>query len=108
MKKFLIMGVLLLVILLSAGQASAWHRPAHHRHFGFGIIIGPPIILPPPPPIYYRDYYPPYGYYGPGYYGPPGYYDYGRRVWIPGHWEDRWTPYGWDRVWIPGYWEYSP
>lgn len=93
-------GMLLTAMLLTAGSASAWG--GHHRgHFGFGFFIGPPVIVAPPP-VYYRGYYPPYRSYG------PGYYDYGYRVWVPGYWEEQWTPYGWDRVWIPGYWRYGP
>jgi hypothetical protein len=56
-----------------------------------------------PPPVYYRGYYSPPSYYGPDYY-----YNDPYRVWVPGYWENRWTPYGWERIWIPGYWQYSP
>jgi hypothetical protein len=96
MKKFLMISLILLAIFLSSGSASA------HR-FGFGVFVAPPILLPPPPVIYYRGYYPPPSYYGPDYS-----YGYPDRVRVPGHWEQRWTPYGWERAWIPGYWRYGP
>jgi len=85
--------IVLLVIFLVTGSASAWFRP-HHRyhHPRVGIFIGPPIIWAPP--VHYRSDYP-----------PNSYYDYGYRVWAPGYWEERWTPYGWERVWVPGYWQ---
>lgn len=101
MKKLIMISLILLVIFLNSGSALAW-RGHYHRHFG--IIISPPPIWIAPPPIYFRGYYPPpYGYYGPNYY-----YDYPYRVWVPGHWEERWTSYGWEKVWIPGYWRYGP
>ena len=96
MKKTLIITMILLTLVLTTGVASAWHR---HSHFGLGLFFAPPVVLPPPP-VYFRSYYPPYGYY------PPDYYDYDYRVWVPGHWEQRWTPYGWRRSWVRGYWEY--
>jgi uncharacterized RDD family membrane protein YckC len=96
MKKILMITIALLTLALTAGVASAWPG---HPHFGFGLFIAPPAIWAPPP-VYYRAYYPPYGYYG------PDYYDYGYRVWVPGRWQERWTPYGWRRYWVPGYWEY--
>ena len=96
MKKFIMISLVLLVIFLTSGSALAWHR--HHRGH-FGIFIAPPPIWIAPPPVYYRGYYPPPGYYPPDYYEP-------YRVWVPGHWEERGTPYGWERIWIPGYWEY--
>jgi hypothetical protein len=86
----------LLTLVLTTGVASAWHS---HSHFGLGLFFAPPVVLPPPP-VYFRAHYPPYGYYS------PDYYDYGYRVWVPGYWEKRWTPYGWRRSWVPGYWEY--
>jgi hypothetical protein len=99
MKKFLIIGLTLLAIFFASESAQA------HR-WGFGVVIAPPLFLPPPPGIYYRGYYPPPGYYyGPNYYY---YYNDPYRVWVPGHWEDRQTPNGWERVWIPGYWRYGP
>ena len=99
MRKFLIISIVLITIFLVTGAASAWYRPHRHHHYGFGVFIGPPVIWAPP--LYYR-----YPYY-PDYSPPYGYYNYGYRVWVPGHWEERWTPYGWERVWIPGYWRYD-
>ena len=92
MKKIIMISLILLTIFLLSGSASAWH--GHHRGH-FGIFFAPPPIWVAPPPVYYRGYYP-----GPDYYYEP------YRVWIPGHWEERWTPNGWQNVWIPGYWEY--
>jgi hypothetical protein len=94
-----------LAILLPSGSAFAWRG-----YGGFGAFIAPPLLLPPPPFYYpgyygYREYYGPPSYYG---YGPGYYYNDPYRVWVPGHWESRWTPYGWQRVWIPGYWQYGP
>ena len=107
MKNLMMIGLILLTLFLSSGPALAWHG-----HFGF-------FVPPPPfwvgPPAYYRGYYgyyPPPAYYGPGYYPGyysgyyPGYYYRPPRVWIPGHWENRWITYGWQRVWVPGYWRY--
>jgi len=96
MKKILMIAMVLLTLVLTAGVASAWHS---HPHFGLGLFFAPPVFLPPPP-VHFRAYYPPYGYYA------PDYYNYGYRVWVPGHWERRWTPYGWQRSWIPGFWDY--
>jgi hypothetical protein len=102
MKKLLVISLILLGIFLSSGSALAWRGPYYgHGHFGF--IIPPPPIWLAPPPVYYRGYYPPPSYYGPDYY-----YNGPSRYWVPGHWESRWTPYGWQRVWIPGYWQYGP
>jgi hypothetical protein len=100
MKKFLIFSLIFLAIFLTSGAALAWHG-GFRGHFG--IFIAPPPIVIGPPAIYFRGYYP-----RPGYYGPDYYYNDPYRVWVPGHWEKRWTPYGWERVWIPGYWQYSP
>jgi hypothetical protein len=102
MKKFLTVSLVGVIFLMTAGTASAhWGG-----RYGFGVSIGPPIVVPaPPPPVYYRGYYPPPYYYGPGYYG-PGYYGPSNRTWVPGRWEWRMGPYGWERAWIPGYWEY--
>ena len=99
MKKLTLITITLiaLAILLPNGSAFAWRG-----HGGFGVFIAPPLLLPPPP-FYYRGYYAPPGYYGPDYY-----YSEPDRVWVPDHWESRWTPYGWQRVWIPGYWQYGP
>ncbi len=95
MKTIMIITLISLTIFLTFGSAIAWHR---HARSHFGIIIAPPPILIGPPVIYYRGYYPPPSYY----YSEP------YRVWIPGHWEERWGPYGWERVWIPGHWRYDP
>lgn len=86
----------LAVLLLSAQPASA-HRV--HIGIGFGfwappVVVGPPpVVYVSPPPVYYA---PPAAYY---YYDPP-------RYWVPGHWERRWTRYGWRYEWVPGYWRY--
>ena len=94
MKKVLILSVILLSVLATAGVASA------HWRFGFrGAFIAPPVVVAPPY-AHYRSYNPAYDHYGYEY---PGY---GYRRWVPGHWERRWTPYGWKRVWIPGYRQY--
>ncbi len=87
MKKLLTIGLILLTVVLSSGTALAWR-----------FFVAPPPLWGPPA-VYYRGYYPPPVGYGPDYYGP-------YRVWVPGHWENRWTPSGWHRAWIPGYWEY--
>jgi hypothetical protein len=94
--------LILLILLISAHLASAWDRYYHYRphsHFSFRVIVPPPVLLPPPPPIVFRGYY---------YYEEPRYYGDGceYREWVPGHWEERWTPYGWERVWVPGHWRY--
>jgi len=98
MKKLILTGLILLTVILSSGPALAWHG-GH-----FGVFIAPPPFWVGPPAVYSRGYYPWPGYYGPGYYS--GYYYGPARVWIPGHWTDRWTPSGWQRAWIQGYWEY--
>jgi len=97
MKKLTLVAIslILLTLFLSSGPALAWRGHGH-----FGPFVAPPPFWAGPPAVYYRGYYPPPGYYGPDYYYGPS------RVWIPGHWEDRWTPSGWQRAWIPGYWEY--
>jgi len=97
MKKFLAIclmtiGTFVGIFLSSGSTAFAWYG-GH-----FGVFIAPPPLLAGPPALYYRGYYPPY--YGPGYYSGPS------RYWVPGHWESRWTAYGWQRVWAPGYWQY--
>jgi len=85
--------MVLLIIFVVAGSASAWR--GHHRgHSRSGVFIGPPVIYFAPPPVYQRYYY------------PRDYYDPGDRVWIPGYWDYRESLYGWDRVWIPGHWEW--
>jgi hypothetical protein len=93
-------SLIILAIFLSSGSAFAWFRP-YYGHFG--VFIAPPPIWVAPPPVYYRGYYPPPSYYGQDYY-----YNDPYRVWVPGYWENRWTPYGWERIWIPGYWQYGP
>ena len=101
MRKFFIIISIFFIFLLTIDIAQAWHKyPYRHHYRDFGIYIGPPVIVIAPP-IYYRWYYPPYPYH-------PSYdCRYGYRVWVPGHWEERWTPYGWERVWVPGYWRYN-
>jgi len=106
MKKLLIVGLVLLILALTVGPVSAWtrhgHSYGHHPHgrSHLGFFIGPPVFfVPPPPPVryyYYRSY------------PPEDYYEYNRydRVWVPGRWEHRKGPYGWERVWIPGHWEW--
>ena len=98
MKRFIVISLILLAIFLSSGSAFAWRGNGH-----FGVFIAPPPIWVAPPPVYYRGYYSPPSYYGPDYY-----YNDPYRVWVPGYWENRWTPYGWERIWIPGYWQYGP
>ena len=98
MKRFIVFSLILLAIFLSSGSAFAWRGYGH-----FGVFIAPPPIWVAPPPVYYRGYYSPPSYYGPDYY-----YNDPYRVWVPGYWENRWTPYGWERIWIPGYWQYGP
>jgi hypothetical protein len=93
MKKALIIGLVLLILALTVGPVLAWRgHPRGHSHFGF--FIGPPVFFVPPPTVYPRYYY------------PPEYYDPGYRVWVPGYWDYRDTPYGWERVWIPSHWEW--
>ncbi len=92
MNKALLITLMLLVFVLTAGTASA------RVFFRFGFfppaVVGPPVVVAPPP-----AYYPyPYGYYGPGYY----------RVWVPGYWESIPTDHGWGKGWHPGHWEYRP
>jgi len=91
MKKLIMICLILAAIFLSSGSAFAWRG-----HFG---LLPPPLWVGPPA-FYYPGYYPPPAYYGPGYYGSP------YRIWVPGRWEVRWTPYGRERAWIPGYWGY--
>ncbi len=103
MKKY-IMYILLCLILLSTillnGEAFAWHRHPH-SYLRFGIVFAPPPIIIGPPVYYYPP--PPPIYYEPDYY-----YRCPNRVWVPGHWEERWTPYGWEKIWVPGYWRCDP
>lgn len=92
MKKVLVISIALIAILMTAGIASAHWRST----FSFGAFFPPVVVWAPVvPPVVYPTY-PPYSYYSPGYYG--------YRLWVPGHWESRWTPYGWTRAWIRGYW----
>jgi hypothetical protein len=99
MKKLItiIISLILLTLFLSSGSALAWRG---HSRGHFGVFIAPPPIWVGPPAYYHPGYFPPPSDYGPDYYYGPS------RVWIPGHWEDRWAPHGWERVWIPGYWDY--
>ncbi len=99
MKKIIMISLILLVIFLSSGSAFA-HRIHFRGWIGPHIFLPPPPIVFSPPGVYFRGYYPPPAYYEP-YYEP-------HRVWVPGHWEERQTPYGWERVWVPGYWRYGP
>ena len=103
MKRFIVISLILLAIFLSSGSAFAWRSHPYRGHGHFGVVVVPPPVWVSPPAVYYRGYYPPPSYYGPDYS-----YGYPDRVWVPGHWEQRWTPYGWERVWIPGYWQYGP
>jgi hypothetical protein len=92
--------LILMVFLITTDIASARGRYHHGPSHRSGFYIGPPSIWVAPP-VYYRPYYPSYRAY------PPDYYGYGYRVWVPGYWEERWTPYGWEKVWVPGYWRYE-
>lgn len=100
MRKILLTLLILISFLIITDFASARDRRLYpHRHpYHSGIYIRPPALLIPPP-VYYRSYYPHYRAYP--------YYEYGYRVWVPGYWEERWTPYGWESVWVPGYWRYE-
>jgi hypothetical protein len=100
MKKTAFILLILITFLIITGFALARdRRPYHHRPPDHsGIYIRPRGIWISPP-VYYRSYYPPYRAY-------PS-YGYGYRVWVPGYWEERWTPYGWESVWVPGYWRYE-
>jgi len=102
MRKSILILLILISFLLMTDIASARDRRSYYHGYSHsqGIYIGPPAVWISPPP-YYRTYYPPYQYY------PPDYYGYSNRVWVPGYWEERWTPYGWERVWVPGYWRYE-
>lgn len=96
MKKVILVSLILLTVIILSGPAFAWHG---HFRGHFGVFLAPSPFWVGPPAVYYPGYYPPPVDYGPDYYGP-------YRVWIPGHWENRWTPSGWQRAWIRGYWEY--
>lgn len=101
-KRILIISVLIFILLFFSKNTFSWHR--HPRHyFSFGIVFAPPPIVIGPPVIYWNYYMPP----PPKVYEPP-YYICPNRVWVPGYWEERWTPYGWERVWVPGYWRCDP
>ena len=102
MKKLIMISLILLAIFLLSESAFAW-RDHYRGHGHFGGFIAPPPIWVAPPPVYFRGYYP-----SPSYYGSDYYYNDPYRAWVPGHWENRWTPYGWERAWIPGYWQYGP
>lgn len=91
MKKLLVAALVLMVTLLAAGTALA-----HVSFHFFGFFPFPSVVVAPAPVYSYPPaYYPPYP-------------SYGYRVWVPGHWESRWTDHGWERAWLPGYWRYSP
>jgi len=115
MKKFLLIGLMLMILAVTVEPASAWTRHGYGHGYGhgyrhgyyprgysnFGVFIGPPaIFVPPPPPVgfYYSPSYPPDRY--------DDYYEQGDRVWVPGYWGYREAPYGRRRVWIPGHWEW--
>ncbi|MCJ7704842.1 MAG: hypothetical protein MUO28_04800, partial [Desulfobacterales bacterium] len=90
--------LILITFLLTTTITSARDRyPYHHRHpYRSGIHIGPPdiditsgllsVILPS--------------------LSSPSFL-YGYRVWVPGYWEERWTPYGCESAWVPGHWRYE-
>ncbi|OGP60633.1 MAG: hypothetical protein A2162_03745, partial [Deltaproteobacteria bacterium RBG_13_52_11b] len=104
-KRILALCAILLIVLLTASVASAHGRfrgGFHHPPSGFSITIGPPIFWGPP--AYYPYYYPPPEYPPPPVYyppppppesspppAPPG----SEASWVPGHYEERWTAYGW-------------
>jgi hypothetical protein len=98
-KKVFIFSLVILTLLLSTSPVFAWHRGHHHS----GVFIGPPFFFFAPPPIYIAP--PPFYYLPPPYYY-DGYYSRDYRVWVPGYWDYRRAPYGWERAWIPGHWEY--
>ncbi len=87
MKKSLVVAAVFASILLTTGIASA-------SHWGFSVVL-------PPVGVYAAPAAPPPAYSPPPYYAP------GYRTWVPGHWEDRWTPYGYRRAWVPGFWAYN-
>jgi len=95
MKKRILAGlVILLAFVFTTGIASATGKFGGHGHFRYprsGFSTTTPRFWGPP--VYHRYDYP-----------PPVYRHYGPRVWMPGHWTERWTPYGWQRSWVPGYW----
>jgi len=84
MRKILMISIVLLVIMVVTGSASAWVRVhpgyrwggVYHSYPRFGVAFGPRVVWAPPvywvPPIYYGTYYPPYVYYGPNYPGQMG------------------------------------
>jgi hypothetical protein len=93
MKKVLI---LTMVLGLTVFSLAARPAAAHRVHFGVGFgFFAPPVYVAPPPVVYTPPpvYYPPYGYYS-------------YRDRVPGHWERRWTPYGWRNGWVPGHWRH--
>ena len=93
MKKILLISMLLAVLFLTTGTASAWVS------FGFRlpgppVVVGPPVVTVAPPPYYPYPYaYPYYGYYG-------------YRTWVPGYWGGGWVGHGWGRAWHGGHWGY--
>jgi len=106
MKRMIFIVLILISFLIVTHNAMAGdrrpysYRPSHP----FSVYIGPPAVWVAPP-FYFRSYSPSYRI------NPYDYDDYYRcgsyRVWVPGYWEERWTPYGWEKVWIPGYWRYE-
>jgi hypothetical protein len=103
MRRSILILLILISFLITTDIASA--RDGRHYYHGpsyrSGFYISPPVIRIAPP-VHYRPYYPSYRIYPPA-----DYYEYGYKVWVPGYWEERWMPYGWERVWVPGYWRYE-
>jgi hypothetical protein len=93
MRKNVIIATVVVVLLLSAGIASARGR------WGFGVLINPPVYVSPAPvpPSVYQSY--------PDYDRSAYAYD-EYREWVPGHWEQRPGQFGWRSVWIPGHWSF--
>ena len=96
MKKIIIVTIALVATLSCAEITSADWQP----YFSLGVFLPPPVAWTrPPAPVVAYPGYPSYAYYSPRYYG--------YRAWVPGHWESRWTPYGWTKVWVRGYWRHG-
>lgn len=84
MKKLLTVGLALAVLFLATGTASA------HWRFGFFAPL-PPLVVAPSPPAYYYPWILPAVL--------------SLLLRLPslgsGHWDWRWTSYGWQRIWFP-------